>query len=306
MITAVVAALCSAAGFAVSTSLQHRAVTWAPPASGRAVPLLAYLVRRPAWLLGQIIGVVGFGLHALAVRYGALALVQPLMVSGMVFAVAVRAALDRRVPSRYDVVWAGVVATGLAIFVIVSDPPTATGTSSEAPAAGAILGGVVLVGLCLWGVRQDVANRTRGLLFGTASGVLFGLVAGTLKMSVLSADQGALILWPVLVLPLLGGSGVLLNQRAYQVSPLSVSMPILNIVNVLVSIAFGLFVFDEVPAHGAGHLAAEVLGLALMAIGVRWLARGTSVVPVETAGTDPISGVSVMPDDAHGAGLPGA
>ncbi|MBA2559900.1 MAG: DMT family transporter, partial [Propionibacteriales bacterium] len=278
VIAAVVFALGAAACFAISTSLQHRSVTSAPSA-GRAAMLLRFLARRPAWLLGLVMGGVGFALHALAVRTGALALVQPLMVSGMVFAVAVRAALDRHAPSRPEVAWAAVVAIGLGLFVVVSDPVAGVGVTHR-PVAGLLVAvGVTLVVTCMWSSGRASADRIRGLLLGSASGILFGLVAGALKMSVLAAADGSPDVTPMVALVILGVWGVFLNQRAYQLAPLSVSMPIQNIVNVLVAIAFGFFVFDEIPAHRPEQLVAEVVGLALMGIGVRRLAKDPELVP---------------------------
>ena len=62
----------------------------------------------------------------------------------------------------------------------------------------------------------------------------------------------------------LGVWGLALNQRTYQRAPLSVSMPVLNVVDVLVAIAFGYLVFGEVPAHGPMSLLVDGCGIALM------------------------------------------
>lgn len=77
MATAVVAALGAACGFAISTSLQHRAATSATASALRDRGLVSYLVRRPRWHLGLLIGGFAFTLHAVAVTHGALAVVHP-------------------------------------------------------------------------------------------------------------------------------------------------------------------------------------------------------------------------------------
>lgn len=72
---AVLAALTAALCIAVSMSLQHSSAARAAntPRSGR---LLLRLAGRPVWLLGLLIGLVGFGLHAVALAVGAVSLVQ--------------------------------------------------------------------------------------------------------------------------------------------------------------------------------------------------------------------------------------
>ena len=76
--------------------------------------------------------------------------------------------------------------------------------------------------------------------------------------------------WPRYALLVAGTGGVLTNQRAYRAAGLSASMPALNIVNGLTSLAFGFTVFSEVPRHSPLFLIIEATALACMAVGL-WL-----------------------------------
>lgn len=284
VLTAVLAALGSAAGFSVSTALQHQSAGAAPPGRRGAVSLLLHLVRRPGWLLGTLIGLVAFGLHAVAVHAGALAVVQPIATSGMVLAVLGRPALDRTLPSRREAGWAGVTAGGLTLFVISSHPQL-RGADNQSRSGLILVGtGVVVAAALSYAARRQRGANSRGLLLGSSAGVLFGMVAGVLKLSVNTGLGGGVLAlvtsWPLWALIALGICGVVLNQHAYQGSPLSVTMPVLNVVDVLVAVGFGYAVFGEVPAHGPAALAAETVGLVLMAVGVRQLTRepGSSLV----------------------------
>ena len=67
------------------------------------------------------------------------------------------------------------------------------------------------------------------------------------------------------------GTGI--NQRAYQIAPLAFSMPVVNVVGVLVAIVFGAFVFGEVPGHSPGGMVVQLLGLGELAVGLREIAR---------------------------------
>lgn len=267
-------ALGSAATFGLSTSLQHLASSRLK--GTRTHSMLASLVRTPLWLAGMGLSVVAFLMHAVALSAGALVVVQPVIVTGVVFAVLIRAALDRRRPSRAEVCWATLTWAGLATFLLgVGSPTVATGLPQHAATAVASLLG--LSGLAAFSAhRCREGSVSKGLWLGVVSGVLFGLVAVLLKLVLLTTTAGpagALVSWPLWVMVASGSCAVLVNQRAYQTTRLSVSMPILNIVDVLVALVLAAVVFGETPTWALGTLIAEAVGLAAMGLGVTKLAR---------------------------------
>ena len=67
-----------------------------------------------------------------------------------------------------------------------------------------------------------------------------------------------------------------INQCAYQIAPLSASMPVINVVDVLVALLFGWVIFGEVPAHGAANLLTQAAALVCAAVGLRLIARTTA------------------------------
>src|SRR3954463_11987675 len=92
--------LSSAGGFAPSNALQHRVAGTVPAsAAHHAIGVLAQVVRRPLWLLAATISFSALLLHAPALKLGSIALVQPMMLVGVVIAVPVRAALDLTTPT---------------------------------------------------------------------------------------------------------------------------------------------------------------------------------------------------------------
>jgi drug/metabolite transporter (DMT)-like permease len=275
MVLAVSAAFTSAAGFAVSTSLQHRAAHALATSQVTASQLLRRLLAQPLWVLGILVGALAFGFHAFAVSQGALALVQPIVVSGMVMAVPVRAFLEHRRPSAHELRWAGVTAAGLAVFIVAANP-----TAGHIAARGAISGLLLTAGAAAaLGLRatatRAATGHSRGVILGLSAGIVFGLLAGLMKSSVqtLTATgvMGLAGSWPFWTMIAVGISGVSLNQRAYQAAPLSASMPVLNVVAVLVALVFGLCVFGETPAHGPAALLGEVAGLVALSVGLRHL-----------------------------------
>jgi hypothetical protein len=277
-VLAVTLALMCAATFAISTSVQHQAAEKAPASAQSVFALLAYLVRRPLWLLGQLLATCAFALHASALHAGPIAVVQPIVVSGIVWAVPARAAISRRLPSLNELRAVMVTAVGLAVFLVASNP---TAGSEAGMGIGTILLGTVgvLIALAANFVAERIVDdpRRKAFFLGVVAGVLFGLVAGFLKLSLQVLNDGGLdallTAWTTYALLLAGAGGVLTNQRAYRTAGLSASMPALNIVKGLTSLAIGFTVFSEVPRHSPLFLLVEGLALGCMAVGLWMLVR---------------------------------
>jgi len=270
-------AIAAAVAFGWSTALMHHSASGAPPHVEGTGALLRHLVVQWRWLLGMAASLTGLGLHALALHLGSLALVQPLVVTGLVFSFVFRAALDRRLPSRHIMAWVTVTAAGLALFLVAASS-TRSSPSLNGPAALLMLVAGAIVAAAAWAAARDASPSGAGLLLGLSAGVVFGLIAGTLKASTNAASQGALLTsWPVYVLVPLGVAGFLLNQRAYHQAPLSSSLPALNMVNPLVAVAFGMAVFHERPSEQLTAIAAETVGLAVVLAGIFFLARTEEV-----------------------------
>ena len=274
-LVAVGTAAASAATFGLSTSLQH--LVSSSVEDLRPDRLLVRLVRTPLWVLGAALSGAAFALHAVALSRGSLVLVQPVIVTGVVFAVLIRAALDRRLPTRAEGGWALVTWAGLAAFLAATGPPARTAqVPSHALSTVVVLFLAAAIGVLVAG-RRTPGTTSRGMWLGAVAGVLYGLVAVLLKLVLSSvADDGyiaALAAWPVWAMTAAGLSAVVVNQRAYQSSRLSVSMPVLNIVNVLVALTFAAVVLGELPEVTPGALGVEAVGLLVIGLGVFQLAR---------------------------------
>lgn len=273
LVLAIMLALGSAATFGLSTSLQHLASSRLAGRTTRS--LLASLLRTPTWLLGMALSVAAFGMHALALLAGALMVVQPVIVAGVVFAVWSRSMLARRLPARGEVGWAAVTWAGLAVFLLSVGPADAVAGLPQ-HAVSAVAGMLGLAGVAaLIARRCPERGAGKGLWLGVVSGVLFGLVAVLLKLAPVALPDGiaaVLLSWPLWLMVACGVCAVLINQRAYQTTRLSVSMPILNIVDVLVALGLAAVIFGEVPLWTLGSLIGGAAGLVAMILGVTKLA----------------------------------
>jgi hypothetical protein len=278
-----VLALVSAFGFALSSALQHHANHGVVSAGGAGNHLKA-LLRTPRWVAGQVLAMISFVLHAVALQFGQLIVVQPVEVSGVVRAVPVRSALDRRWPSRSETGVVAATALGLALFLVVSRP--SHGSDPDLSTAGVFVPAALLGAAVFMLIGHRLGGRAIANGFGFGAGVIFGLTAGMMKLAGHLADfsggpvsdvLSVIWTWPFLTVAILGPAGVLLNQAAYRAGPLSASMPHLHILNVAVSITFGVLVFHEVPRHDPFSLLVEALSLVIVAYGIFRLSRTESV-----------------------------
>lgn len=297
---AVVFALLSATTVAFSTSVQHHAAEHAPESVTGTWGLLRHLASRPLWLIGQVLGTLALVMHALALSFGPIALVQPIVISGIVLAVPVRAAISRELPGRMEIGAVLLAAVGLAVFLVVS-APSAGRHAGLGPLPLVLVTGCLVVALAAvaW-ARRIVDPTPRAFLLGAGAGIMFALVAVLLKMSLdqLSADGigGVLSSWPVYVLVVVGLGGVLVNQLAYRSARLSSSMPVLNVVDCLLALGFGYVVFHEVPRHTPVVALVELLALAAMLTGLWVLARDAAAVLVEESVSEEPVATQVHPE----------
>ena len=265
-----ITALLAAALFGVSTALQHRSAGLVSDGSAgneRLGGFMARTLRHPFWIVGAIADIGGFALHALALRLGPLTVVQPLLVSSIVFAVIVRQLLERRWPRRSELAWAGALTLGLVLFLSISTPTGLVAQPADpvpATVVGVLIGFGVL-GFFVGGRRCSGSAATA--LLGTTTGLTYAALAGLLKEDTSLLDHGVRALavsWSLYALIAVGAFSIVANQLAYKAGPLSSSLPTIMTVDALVSLVIGASVFDEGFRNGAGAVLGEVVGLALI------------------------------------------
>lgn len=275
----VLAALGAAVLYAVASVLQQRAAVEQPEDQSLRLGLLAGLVRRPSWLLGMVADGSGFVLQFVALAAGAIALVQPLLVLGLLFALPLGTWVSGQRLRLADMLAAAAVCVGLATFLDAAAPAAGRAfipgrTWLVLLAAGC---GLALV-LVLAGRRAG--SRGRPVLLAAGTGVLYGIAAGLTKTTgQLLADLGPLALahWQPYALVVVGGAGLLVGQSAFQAGSLELSLPTMSVTDPVVSILVGALAFHETLADSPAAVAAEVGGLVLTVVGVYALARAPAI-----------------------------
>ncbi|MFG3442695.1 DMT family transporter [Nonomuraea sp. NPDC047897] len=259
-VLAAAVALLGSLFFAVGAALQQF------EAVGADRPRLRVLLRRPRWLLGGAAILVGGGVHVVALGLGPLAVVQPMGVASLLFALPIAATLHGRRPSRRELAAAVVVATGLVGLVLLV--PESDGPARLEPGGVLTLLGVSgAAAVLLWAGSRMASPAGRAALLATSSGVLYGSTATLVRVLV----DGAWNWWYLLALPVPAVLALMMLQRAYAVGHFGVSFASLQIADPLTAVAFGALLLGEPLPTGVVPVAAA----ALAAAGTIALARTT-------------------------------
>jgi drug/metabolite transporter (DMT)-like permease len=279
----VASALGSAFLYALAAVAQQRAAVAEPLEHSLRLRLLINLLHRPLWLAGLACDVAAFVLQFWALDHGSLVLVQPLLVSGLLFALPLGAVLSKERMRRSDWIGAALVVIGLSTFLIVAQPDR--GTADAAPKVWLMLVVTVLfaVSVLIFAAQHTRGSRRAGFL-AAAAGTMYGLTAALTKACGHLFDQGLKHLftsWKPYALTAGGISGTVVDQSAYQVGPLNWSLPILTVTDPVVSIAIGAFVFGEgIEVKGVAPIV-EAIALVVMTIGVFQLSSSPLVASVK-------------------------
>jgi drug/metabolite transporter (DMT)-like permease len=269
-------------GFAVSTNLKHASAADLPVLPRLSVRnisrFLAVMTLHRLWLLGVVADVAGLVMQIFALHLGALAIVQPLLVSGLLFSVLLRQ-LKTPNPRRTDLVWSGVLVASLAGFLLVVGSGSGVNPSQAAdhlPAAlAALVGATVAVG-AVWLARRHGPAAISATLIGAAVGLLYAADAALLKGVTNEAVRGVGDLlrgWQLYTVIVVGGLGLFLSQLAYQAGPLTASQPTIAAVDPLASVAIGVLIFDEHLRRGPWAGAALPVLIVLLVLSVLKLGR---------------------------------
>ena len=262
-------ALIAAFLFALAATLQQRGAL-ALGGVGSASSLVR-LLGQPMWLIGTLALFVGYAFQAAALDRGRLSIIQPLLVTTVVFALPLGYFLTNQIVGRREVVGAGVIIVGLALFTYFADP---SGGNDNAPGNEWAIAIGVLVVFCavllFFGGRGDSSASTRAAVYGTVAGVLFGLSAALTKPTIEYLHDGVdelLTHWEGYALAVAGVLGFVLQQVSLGTGKLAPSVATVSVANPIVGIAIGTLLLDERWSRPGWHILLGITGLVLALVG---------------------------------------
>lgn len=263
-------AVLASASFALAATLWQRA-TMGSGVEGGNPKAFAKLLTNSTWLVGlgaQILGVV---LQAAALDRGRVAIIQPLLVTTVIWAMPLGYFLTNQTITRRHILGAVIVVAGLVIFASVGDP---AGGVDNAPGSAWLSAFLVLGTICicllLFGRRGGPAAQAG--IYGAIAGILYGVSATLMKPVVeqLHTDGAASVLegWELWVMAIGGLGGFYVQQISLATGRLVTSVATVSVANPVVSVLLGILVLEErLKQPPTWHVVVAVAGLALALLG---------------------------------------
>jgi drug/metabolite transporter (DMT)-like permease len=262
-------ALVAALLFALAAALQQKGALNLPEISLRHPASLARLLGQTMWLAGTVALLAGYLFQAAALDRGRLAIIQPLLVTTVVFALPLGYFLTEQHVGRREAIGAAVIVVGLALFAVFGDP---AGGRENAPGDEWEIAITVLALVCavviLFGGRGGLTMRAA--VYGTIAGILFGLSAALTKptLGYFHVGIGDLLShWEPYALAIAGALGFVLQQVSLGTGRLAPSVATVSVANPVVGILLGTVLLEERLSRPAWHIVVACVGLGLALAG---------------------------------------
>jgi len=276
ILLAIAASVCTA-----TASLCQRKGAKANETAGFDARLLVRLARQPVWLLGIAAMIGGFIFQITALRYGDLALVQPILAAELLLVFGYLAVAGARRVTGRDLLAAAAMSAGIGVFLRLAAP---SGGRLHAPGSSWLLAGLTTAGVVVaalavafgLGRRSGVSQGRRAAVLGAATGITWGFMAAVIKelSSHLGDGLSAIVsAWSLYVLLIAGAVTMLLASHALAAGPLAASQPGFTILDPLSASLLGVFLFGEHIRTDAVALTGEALALAVVIAGAAALSR---------------------------------
>lgn len=262
-------ALSAAVANAFATVLQRVGIEEA--GTGRAASaraLMASVLHRPVWFFGLALTTASFLLQAIAISLGNLSTVQPVMVTEILFLVAILGLWFHQSVGWREYVGALGTAAGLGTFLALS---SSTGGNERPSRSDWVLLLIACVGAIVVALTaaQRGSRSWRAAWYAIAAAVCFALTAACIKAASDQWSGGALSTFShpeVYGVAIFGFAGLIVSQRALEAGPVAASQSTLLIVNPISSIVMGIWLFGDRLHTSGPRLALEVLALSVMVL----------------------------------------
>jgi drug/metabolite transporter (DMT)-like permease len=261
--------------------LQQRVARTMPLSELLHFRLLLDLMRRPLWWAGIAAMVFGQLLGGLALQLATVSVVEPLLSTNLLFALAFAAALARHRIAWQEVCGSVLLSAALGVFIAIGDPhgPADHVQNVTVIALAVVVVGTVVALLVLIAKRSGLVRES--VLLATGAGLLFGLQDVSTRAVLIRADDDGFMsiftsMWPYVVL---GAAviGILLSQSAFKAARLDYSLPPIAAAEPIAGIALGVTLLgDEVSVSVVGLLV-ESLCLVAVIAGVAMIGRSPNL-----------------------------
>ena len=278
-------ALVAAFLFALAAALQQKGALNLPTISLAQPMSLVRLAGQTTWLLGTLALFTGYLFQAGALDRGRLSVIQPLLVTTVVFALPLGYFLTKQHVGRREVVGAVVIIIGLGLFVYFGDPAGGNENASN-PQWAITIGLLSLLSALLLVFGGSGGLSMKAAVYGTVAGILFGLSSALTKptLDFLHESVGTMLShWECYALAVAGVLGFVLQQVSLGTGRLAPSVATVSVANPIVGILIGILLLDERLSRPGWHIVVAVIGLGLALVGAVVISLAREATPDEPA-----------------------
>lgn len=287
MTWAIAAAVAGALAVAAGAALQERTVITAPTSGISQFRLLRLLAHSPRWLVGTALTVSGVGAHMWALGHAPLTVIQPINMSGLLFAVVLSAFFHKRKLTRSQVVGSLAVTVGLIGLLSVLPYHTETPDFEHPglPALPVVALAVLLVGLA---IARYSGDAVQAWTLAFAGGVAYAVTSALARVIGLGVLEDPLnIVRPLTLVALgVGLCGALVVQNAYRTHHFALAYATLLISDPITAGVIGVALFGEPLPEGTTNGVIAAIAAAMIMAGTVTLAKSTR--PATSAVTVPL------------------
>lgn len=258
---AVLFAFASALTIAWGTVVRHKIATEAR----HSEHTIRSAMKKPLWWAGTSTALIAYGLQAIALGFGTLLAVQPVLVLKLMLSLPMSARYTGHSMSKKQMSWALALTIAVCIIILFGRPIPSTEQPLHTYWLPALLIGCILITLLIY-LSNSILSNKKALILGTAVGAIFGYVSLFSKASIdLYLGQGLLALlwsWEFYALILAAIIGTIMQQYAFNAGSLKESLPAMTI-------------GEPICAFILGYL---ILGEKFQATGLEWILMGIALI----------------------------
>jgi hypothetical protein len=268
-------ALLTAASNASAAVLQRKAAAQVPAENAMRVSLMGNLIRQRVWLAGIGLVAVAAVCQAAALAFGPIALVQPIFIIELPLTLLLAMLANRHSPRGLP--WSAIALTtvGLGAGLAVAAPSGAAETASNTIWAITLIATAGFL-LALITTGMQVSGEPRAALLGLAAACGYALTAAAMKNAMADLNYGGVVgmltNWHIYLTAVAGVGALFLLQNALQAGSLVASQPMLTVGDALISISYGVTLFNENLRTG-WWLVPQVVALTMIIIGCVQIAK---------------------------------
>lgn len=276
MLLSILLALVAACSNATSNVIQRVTNREEKGVRTLSLKLVKDLLHRPLWFAGIAAVTFSFVLQATALRFGPLALVEPILICELPLtfvgaAVVLHAPLGRREWGA-----AAVMTGGLAMLLYFLDAHG--GRHGTSPLVTWFVGLAISEGIVAAAVVAGLRSSgdKRAAFYGIGTGVQFGTTAALMKGTVGLLSSGPVTLftsWETYAMVVGGILGMFLMQNAMQSGKIVAAQPGITLMDPVVAILWGILGFGEQTSSSPVFMALAVCGFVAMIAGAVLLTR---------------------------------